>query len=258
LGFSSEAAMSSVKLPQGTEPETLQSTRQMLDELDALMDRMLALPVNDLDDSAPPPPDIVRMPTVSATLTVLEAPAVEAPVVEVPVLEVPVLKAPVVETPVPEMMEEKMEEKILRKPATARDRSSFLQESFPNYTTEFESDSMGSDEFLFRPKAKGPKTDVEPTLENEIPPSITKLAATAAKPKPAARSKPAPTKSSGVPILLPVRWFNQAFDLATLLLGAPGAWLRGPGGRRALGWTGFALIAAAGLWLAKDLLAWTW
>ncbi len=48
----------------------------MLDELDALMDRMLTLPVNDLDD-APSPPAIVRMPAMSATLTVLEEPADE-------------------------------------------------------------------------------------------------------------------------------------------------------------------------------------
>jgi hypothetical protein len=73
--------MSSAKPPQGKEPASLQSTRQMLDELDALMERMLALPVNDLEDAVAPPRDIVHMPTVSATLTVLESPveAEEAP-----------------------------------------------------------------------------------------------------------------------------------------------------------------------------------
>src|SRR5438105_9673861 len=69
--------MSSATPPQGKEPATLQSTRQMLDELDALMDRMLAIPVNDLDETAAAPRGIVRMPTVSATLTVLEPPADE-------------------------------------------------------------------------------------------------------------------------------------------------------------------------------------
>ena len=46
----------------------------MLDELDALMDRMLALPVNDIDDPVPAPRAIVRMPTMAATLTVMEPP----------------------------------------------------------------------------------------------------------------------------------------------------------------------------------------
>ncbi len=41
------------------------------------MDRMLALPVNDLEEASAPPREIVRMPTVSATLTMLEAPAEE-------------------------------------------------------------------------------------------------------------------------------------------------------------------------------------
>jgi hypothetical protein len=51
--------------------DELQGTRQLLDELDALMDQMLALPVNDgqadADPTAPAP-----TPTVSATLTLLE------------------------------------------------------------------------------------------------------------------------------------------------------------------------------------------
>src|SRR5438552_5117357 len=83
-GFSTEEAMSSAKPPQGKEPATLQTTRQMLDELDALMDRVLALPVNDVEDTAPAPREIVRMSTVSATLTVLESPVPdeEAPVQE--------------------------------------------------------------------------------------------------------------------------------------------------------------------------------
>src|SRR5947209_3050651 len=50
---------------------SLQSTRQMLDELDALMERMLSLPVNDLDDAPPMP---ARGPALSARLTVLEPP----------------------------------------------------------------------------------------------------------------------------------------------------------------------------------------
>lgn len=49
---------------------SLQTTRQMLDELDALMERMLALPVNELED-APAPRPASKTPTVVASLTLL-------------------------------------------------------------------------------------------------------------------------------------------------------------------------------------------
>lgn len=56
---------------------SLQTTRQMLDELDALMERMLALPVNELED-APPSRTTSKPPTVAASLTLL-SPASTAP-----------------------------------------------------------------------------------------------------------------------------------------------------------------------------------
>lgn len=69
--------MSREKPPQGKEPTSLQSTRQMLDELDELMERMLSLPVQDVEAAAAAPREIVRLPTMSATLTVLERPAAD-------------------------------------------------------------------------------------------------------------------------------------------------------------------------------------
>jgi hypothetical protein len=62
-----------------TDTSSLQTTKQMLDELDALMEKMLSLPVNDPDDAAPFPEAVVKPsllpPTLSATLTLLQAPA---------------------------------------------------------------------------------------------------------------------------------------------------------------------------------------
>jgi hypothetical protein len=49
--------------------ESLHDTRQLLDELDALMDQMLALPIDGENDAAEAP---AMTPTVSATLTMLE------------------------------------------------------------------------------------------------------------------------------------------------------------------------------------------
>lgn len=53
-----------------------QSTKEMLDELDALMERMLAVPVNELDESAasPLPPSPPKPAALAATLTVLQTP----------------------------------------------------------------------------------------------------------------------------------------------------------------------------------------
>ncbi len=53
---------------------SLQSTKQMLDELDALMERMLALPVNDAEEAPPFPTEVVKKPALSAKLTLLEPP----------------------------------------------------------------------------------------------------------------------------------------------------------------------------------------
>jgi hypothetical protein len=65
-----------------TNDTTLQTTKQMLDELDVLMEKMLSLPTNDPDDAPPFPQEVIKppawTPTLSATLTLLEPPAPEA------------------------------------------------------------------------------------------------------------------------------------------------------------------------------------
>jgi hypothetical protein len=54
---------------------TLQSTKQMLDELDALMEQMLSMPVHDVDELPRFPKDVVKQQALTATLTLLESPA---------------------------------------------------------------------------------------------------------------------------------------------------------------------------------------
>ena len=49
-------------------------TKHQLDELDALMERMLSLPVNDLDEAPSLPKESVKGPTLAASLTLLEPP----------------------------------------------------------------------------------------------------------------------------------------------------------------------------------------
>jgi hypothetical protein len=54
---------------------TLQTTKQMLDELDALMEKMLSVPVNEGDEGSAFPEEVVKPTPLPATLTLLrEAP----------------------------------------------------------------------------------------------------------------------------------------------------------------------------------------
>jgi hypothetical protein len=210
--------MSSAKTPEGKEPASLQTTRQMLDELDALMDRMLALPVNDLEEATSPAREVARMPMVSATLTVLESPAAEA-------------EAPArIEAPPPRAMG-------------------------PHDTT----DLAPAPPEIVSPKdlAFMPQGEPEPIPEEVIPPSIMALPVPRMKSTPVV-PLPVPPRSMGGMCLLPLLWFDRAFDLVAGFFGRPGHWLRGPRGRHFLGMTGLTLLVVAGVWLVKDWLGWTW
>src|SRR5262245_37369968 len=71
-----------------TDDGSLQTTKQMLDELDALMDRMLSLPVSDVEDE-PPLPE--KPAVLSAKLTLLESPPARPMMAPVPMPSLPEL-----------------------------------------------------------------------------------------------------------------------------------------------------------------------
>lgn len=203
-----------------TKDTSLQSTKQMLDELDALMEKMLALPVNDPEDAAPFPEEVVKAPnlppTVSATLTLLEPPA---PVSEPPTVPEPVLWHPATNPPhfaPPEPIEAKAPPAPVAPPV----------------------------------EVKAPAPQPEP-LTNDFLPSTTTASLDpllAEIPEPET-----PTTAIGYPALL---WINQGFDHATACLGGAGDWLRSQAGRTLLGVSGVALMLVAAGWLFKDLLGW--
>lgn len=56
---------------------------------------------------------------------------------------------------------------------------------------------------------------------------------------------------------LPLR-VNRLFERGSARLGKPGRWLRSQKGRRALGWTGIALLATSLAWFVLDWLRWNW
>lgn len=62
------------------------------------------------------------------------------------------------------------------------------------------------------------------------------------------------------PAALPVQFLlllNGTFNLLTYLLGPLGTWLRGPG-RNALGWAGVLMLLAAGVWAAGEWAGYEW
>jgi hypothetical protein len=66
-----------------------------------------------------------------------------------------------------------------------------------------------------------------------------------------------PRRSTLAVVFNPFLASNLAFDGVTASLGTPGRWLQGPWGRAVLGCLGLAMLAGA-LWMALERLGWTW
>lgn len=201
-------------------PTSLSSTRQMLDELDALMERMLALPVNDLDDVAGATP----APMLSATLTVLESPE-------------------------PEVQEQ---DQAAEPSSAAAYETSLEPPPAPRSASE---DYFQTEEPASRPEVEStPPAPVyswsespPPVREGSFPPLV--------EPRPQLVFRP--RRSLMGRLLSPVIRFNLAFDRGLARLGWAGRWLRGPAGRMVLGVTGLGMAALAIVWLIRDFASWT-
>jgi hypothetical protein len=224
------------------ESSASQSTRQLLDELDELMQRMLALPVQAPDKEEPKPPGIRRDPPAQAaeqfpaplnTLTI-QAPVVAA-AQEVAVSQVgptwPQVVAPAPALPIltpPEMSEPML--------------------SAPTYLP------VGAEPLLpiilQRPSARKERTPATnpPGAPELLPPPRPvwlKVPAAPRLPGPVAEGK------WSVRLLVGI---NRSFDRCTAWLGSVGRWLRGELGRAALGWAGVAMLIVALVWAAMRFL----
>jgi hypothetical protein len=238
--------MSTPPPPRPPGPASASSTRQLLDELDALMQRMLALPVNQLDE--PPAPVEQRGPRIEeqsariadhevggedaeapAERTEPAAPAPLAPqaftedggrivIAHAPaVLPPPHRPAPPAEPPRPRF--------------TPPDEPAVIIPPGPS------------------PSAPAPAPPVPPPAPPAVPaprprraaPPLTQPQTLAPPPGPA----PAPRRRAPGWVMRPLLWSNRTFDRWTAWFGSPGRWLRGPRGRSVLGWVGLGLWATA-------------
>jgi hypothetical protein len=202
-------------------------TRQQLDELDALMQRMLALPVNQLEEETAvplqPSAPAQRQPTPHAdsipsdkNAALIAGSTSEKPPESVPVVSRRSEPDVQEEQPLPPSLtaEKPGESTKPAVPTVARKSTNLTREPRESFTSPLPRSSASTTVTLRRPVAPW--------------------------------------------WLLPLAWLNQLFDLATYLLGPFGRLLRSSPGRTLLGLSGVLLLLAAAAWLAVLQMDWTW
>jgi hypothetical protein len=234
----------------------LQSTKQMLDELDALMERMLSLPVNELDDQLTYPKETSKGPSLAASLTLL-GPATPAATSGSADTTNETSTAKTAPPPKKSPIERRPKAKGGHPPT----RPPHLKRApFPAPSQETV-ESMTAAEAPAEMRAEAdellamPMTLPEPVpLTNEVlPPTVLPEL----EPLLAQMPEQVPTSVGGM-LTAPLWWVNQAFDRSTMSMGGLGHWLRGPNGRGLLGFSGMVLALLAVVWVVKDWLGWNW
>jgi hypothetical protein len=243
--------MSTPRVPRSPGSSAPNATKQLLDELDALMERMLALPVNELGD------DLSAEAT--ATTDLPEEPA----------------SVPSAENRPPEL-EGRGPEPSLSPKAPAEVVGTRLVSPHPA------SPSLPPPHWKEEPEHVDALTDTavatpEPGTLSRAgfwPHPALQAATVLASPvrqEPIQASHPV-TPSPRHPVIpwTPARppqngwwlrsllWSNRTFDRYIVWLGPLGRWLHSRGGRKALGWAGLGLLGWAIVWGLSDWLGWTW
>jgi hypothetical protein len=188
-----------------------QSTKQLLDELDSLMQRMLAVPVQPADvETAPPPSPAPRQVELK--------PAPITPVVQAPpslMQTPPAPHSPVASEPFPPLVPI-----IVKRPKGVAAEMQVI--SAPPAPVPRQQEPVA---------AQPPQNPKSPWMNPTAP---------KASPRPA-------VPGWGSRILLAM---NRSYDRGTDRLGPLGRWLRGEMGRSLLGWIGLAMLVVALAWAA--------
>jgi hypothetical protein len=203
------------------------SSRALFEELDALLERMLSLPVSSAEESdSPDGPQAAPGPM--PLITIAEAMLEPSPPPRRPTSPSP--PPPAYSAPLP--------------PVTATDEA-FAAQAGVGFTP---------------PAPPVPQPSPVPPLPQAPPTKTMSLPSPDPVPaKPVAATEPSATFVPPPPLwLLPLVWCNRAFDVCTTPLGPLGRWLRGARGRAALGWAGLVLLVAAGGLFLNGWFGWTW
>jgi len=196
-----------------------EKSEALFDELDALLQRMLALPVEPSDRTpTPKPPLNDEILDELPLITIAEA----APLAY--------LESPPVSPPPPRM------EKPKPKPASP------VRPQAPVPSPRVE---------LPKPTPLPPPT---PVPKPEPEPVAASVASTPVEPPRVEE----PVHVDTTPASGPVAWMNDCFDRLTIPLGYTGRWLRLGFGRTLIGWLGVVMLLAAGGLLLWGCIDWTW
>src|SRR5262245_18160182 len=235
------------------------ATRQMLDELDALMERMLTLPVNEPEEERTKEKRPER-PAMAATLTMVETPppppsAPPAPETKILVGRVttPSYTAPEERAPADTGSDAREQEyrgeraRYVDAPPLP-DAPAFTDA--PAYTDA----PPYTDAAPYRQEAATPPQSHWPT--SEAPPSEAKTSDETVRPL--AEHHIPDRRSLGSVLLQPLLWINGVYDRCTAWLGPLGRLLRSPRGRAMVGFVGLTLIGLAIAWSMRDWFGWWW
>lgn len=212
-----------------------QSMRQQLDELDALLQRMLNLPVNQVDEPADPIAQRARYNTADPSPT----------------------------PPPPAGRKASM--RLLDGSAPVAPPTAPPASWDPHWNINL-NPQQGSSVFSRGPVAAPPPAPPEPAAP-------VWRAETVAYPQPAAARPPQPTVTPPAPmpapvmplptaadspslLLMPLVALNRVFDGLVIQFGPPGEWLCTRAGRTVLGLAGFAMMAGSAAWAAAGWFGW--
>ena len=211
-------------------PASPSPTHQQLDELDALLQRMLELPVNPLDEdlviTAPPPEPV---PTMS-------------PAEKVVAMPLPLVAA----SALAEQLPAESHRPNLPSPPVAGGEGPGVRgvgASTPSPPAPLPRSGGEGREVLF----VSSKPQAAETAAPRDPKPMT----------PAHSYTPTPSLPHSPRWLRLLIESNRIFDRGMARLGRPGRWLRRPRGRALLGWTGLLFLAAALTLVLLDWIGWT-
>lgn len=246
-----------------TPPSPNDLTRQQLDELDALLQRMLSLPLNKPEAQVAPAFPPLPLPEISAP-----APAASPkpsygwrmdsapPTTKLPYSQTPPLPAPpsaVAFTPAFTPISSTPTIRDTQPNPSHEPRAFFHTEPTPAveympHTGTLRGVDAPATPVGFRSAFAPPETVEEPmlpspTLELELPTlELAPALVTAGK-----RNQPRTPL-----VLMPLALMNGILETCFRWLGPIGEWMTKPAVKTMLGWTGIALIASAGYWAAKS------
>jgi hypothetical protein len=253
-------------------------TRQQLDELDALLKKMLELPVQAVEEAnVPPPPVIPTRPSlrpVPATEPIRTLPSAYT-VVETASPEVP--GTPLPADPVQEQAAARLREEAewqqyqsSWQPSaqtwgplaeTWRQTQPLAVPAVPEGANRLASEMPGFPTESY-PSVRTQTVEIaEPLPQDRLASPIVPEPATppVSRPEMPAQAPAQSTNGHAVSVLLwPLVILNGCFDLPTYLLGPVGRWLRSPDGGGWLLFLGLLSFVAAALVVLMDGIGWNW